>query len=90
MPEALKSCPKSNKTPDLVTLPATYLHFNEVGTEPVNDFQVGWVVSVGVEVVLVRLLLVTLVVKDVPHLLEHYRVRWGQAKELEVPFDRLQ
>ena len=34
MPKALKSCPKSNKSPNLVTLP-TYL----------NDFWTGWIID---------------------------------------------
>ena len=65
------------------------MHFDEIGTKPIDDFQVGRVVSVGVKVVLIGLLLVTLIVEDVAHLLEDHRVGRGQTQKLQVPLNGL-
>ena len=62
-----------------------YLHFDEVGSQPVDDLEVGGKVPVGVKVVLVGLLLVTLVVEQGAHLLQNDRVRGYQAQQLQVP-----
>ena len=65
------------------------LHLDKVGSQPVDDFEVGGEVAIRIEVVLVGLLFVSLLVEDGPHLLQDDGIGGDQTQQLQVPLDGL-